>query len=175
MKVKYIGFGGYMEVPCYQDENGKIYFDENNGRNGLNLYTGAYMDCGEICGEPCNRVTEPVECENPFVRSPKEREYMLLNRLQLDCKYYINCAGKCRSSNLWADIDTIIKEMENIMDSFTEEEKPEWLTDPEFEELKKKVKEVQREYAKMYMGLQHKVEEIEKKKHEKFIKEMELT
>lgn len=129
MKVKYIGFGGYMEVPCYQDENGKIYFDENNGRNGLNLYTGAYMDCGEICGEPCNRVTEPVECENPFVRSPKEREYMLLNRLQLDCKYYINCAGKCRSSSLWSDIDTIIKEMENIMDSFIEEEKPEWLTD----------------------------------------------
>lgn len=31
-----------------------------------------------------------------------------------------------------------------------------------------------REYAKIYMGLQHKVEEIEKKKHEKFIKEMEL-
>lgn len=87
MKVKYIGFGGYMEVPCYQDENGKIYFDENNGHNGLNLYTGAYMDCGEICGEPCSRVTEPVECENPFVRSSKEREYMLLNRLQLDCKY----------------------------------------------------------------------------------------
>lgn len=98
MKVEYIGFGGYMEVPCYQDENGKIYFDENNGRNGLDLYTGAYMDCGEICGEPCSRVTEPVECENPFVRNLKEREYMLLNRLQLDCKYYINCAGKCRSS-----------------------------------------------------------------------------
>lgn len=65
MKVEYIGFGGYMEVPCYQDENGKIYFDENNGRNGLDLYTGAYMDCGEICGEPCSRVTEPVECEKP--------------------------------------------------------------------------------------------------------------
>lgn len=41
MKVKYVGFGGYMEVPCYEDENGKLYFDENNGRNGLNLYTGA--------------------------------------------------------------------------------------------------------------------------------------
>ena len=107
MKVKYIGFGGYMEVPCYQDENGKIYFDENNGRNGLNLYTGAYMDCGEICGEPCSRVTEPVECENPFVRSPKEREYMLLNRLQLDCKYYINCAGKCRSSSLWSEKESL--------------------------------------------------------------------
>ena len=138
MKVKYIGFGGYMEVPCYQDENGKIYFDENNGRNGLDLYTGAYMDCGEICGEPCSRVTEPVECENPFVRSPKEREYMLLNRLQLDCKYYINCAGKCRSSSLWADIDTIIKEMENIM---------EWLTDADFEALKSEIKEIQEHEA----------------------------
>lgn len=67
---------------------------------------------------------------------------MLLNRLQLDCKYYINCAGKCRSSSLWADIDTIIKEMENIMDSFTEEEKPEWLTDADFEALKKEIKEI---------------------------------
>lgn len=55
-------------------------------------------------------------------------------------KYYINCAGKCRSSSLWADIDTIIKEMENIMDSFTEEEKPEWLTDADFEALKNEIK-----------------------------------
>lgn len=94
-----------------------------------------------------NRVTEPVECENPFVRSPKEREYMLLNRLQLDCKYYINCAGKCRSSSLWSDIDTIIKEMENIMDSFTEEEKPEWLTDADFEALKNEIKEIQEHEA----------------------------
>lgn len=71
MKVKYIGFGGYMEVPCYQDENGKIY----------------------------------------------------------------------------ADIDTIIKEMENIMDSFTEEEKPEWLTDADFEALKSEIKEIQEHEA----------------------------
>lgn len=107
-------------------------------------YLPAY---NETIIEPCNRVTEPVECENPFVRSSKEREYMLLNRLQLDCKYYINCAGKCRSSSLWADIDTIIKEMENIMDSFTEEEKPEWLTDADFEALKNEIKEIQEHEA----------------------------
>lgn len=46
MKVKFVGFGGYMEVPCYEDENGKLYFDENNGRNGLDLYTGAYKKNG---------------------------------------------------------------------------------------------------------------------------------
>ena len=44
LDVKYAGFGGYMEVPCYEDENGKLYFDENNGIGGLNLYTGAYRD-----------------------------------------------------------------------------------------------------------------------------------
>lgn len=25
LDVKYAGFGGYMEVPCYEDENGKLY------------------------------------------------------------------------------------------------------------------------------------------------------
>lgn len=43
LNVKYAGFGGYMEVPCYEDEKGKLYFDENNGVGGLNLYTGAYI------------------------------------------------------------------------------------------------------------------------------------
>ena len=32
-----------------------------------------------------------------------------------------------------------------------------------------------KEYAKMYMGLQNKVEQIEERKREKFIKEMELA
>ena len=27
MKVNYIGFGGTGNYPCYEDENGKIYFD----------------------------------------------------------------------------------------------------------------------------------------------------
>ena len=44
LNVRYTGFGGYMEVPCYEDEKGKLYFDENNGIGGLNLYTGAYRD-----------------------------------------------------------------------------------------------------------------------------------
>ena len=25
MRVKFVGFGGYMEVPCYEDENGKLW------------------------------------------------------------------------------------------------------------------------------------------------------
>ena len=32
-----------------------------------------------------------------------------------------------------------------------------------------------KEYVKMYMGLQNKVEQIEERRHEKFMKEMELV
>lgn len=74
---------------------------------------------------------------------------MLLSRLQGDCKYYINCNG-CSKNNLWSDIDTILNEMESILKSFQPEDKPEWLTDSEFEELKKKVREVQREYETVH-------------------------
>ena len=54
LTVKFVGFGGgFMEYPCYKDENEKLYFDINDGKNGLDLYTGAYMDeFGDICGEP---------------------------------------------------------------------------------------------------------------------------
>mgnify|MGYP006928572716 CR=1 FL=1 len=143
MRVKFIGFGGgFMEYPCYEDEKGKLYFDINDGRGGLSLHTGAYRDeCDEIDGEPCNRITEEIECENPFVRSPRERDYMLLSRLQMDCEYYINHPG-CNKNSLWSDIDTILNEMETILNSFTEDEKPEWLTDQQFTELKNKIKEV---------------------------------
>lgn len=150
MKVKYIGKGGFLDTPVYEDENGKLYFDENNGYGELSLYTGAYRDeYGEIWGEPCNIVKEPVECENPYKVHPRCGDYMLLSRLQSDCKYYINCNG-CSKNNLWSDINTILNEMENILKSFQPEDKPEWLTDPEFEELKKKVREVQREYETVH-------------------------
>lgn len=75
MKVKYIGFGGgYMEYPCYEDENGKIYFDLNDGRGELVLFTGAYRhpEDGDICGEPNVEVADSVECDKPFTRHPME-------------------------------------------------------------------------------------------------------
>lgn len=49
MNVTYIGFGGTMDVPCYKDEKGNLYFDVNDGKNGLNLYSGACLTSyGEI-------------------------------------------------------------------------------------------------------------------------------
>ena len=137
MKVQFAGFGGAFDIPCYTDEKGNMYFDENNGMGKLDLYTGAWMDpdCGEICGEPGCPVTELVECEEPFKRHPMEFSYQLLSRLKSDCKYFISRKGQCAKTSLWSDISTILSEMSRILNSFSEEEKPEWLTDTEFASL----------------------------------------
>lgn len=29
--VTYVGRGGVFDTPCYMDQNGRYYFDENNG------------------------------------------------------------------------------------------------------------------------------------------------
>lgn len=143
MKVKYIGFGGTMEVPCYEDENGDIYFDEGNGRNRLCLYTGAYKtEWGEICGEPYEQVTESVECEKPFIRNPREFDYMLLSRMKADCDYFLR-NGNAYENDLWSgSVESICDEMEKIWNSFTDNEKPEWLTMEQIKEYRREMMEV---------------------------------
>jgi hypothetical protein len=142
LKVKYVGFGGILGVPCYEDEDGRLYFDENNGNGTLCLYTGAYRhpQDHDICGEPDELVTKPIECEEPYVQNPRKLDYQLLARLKADCEYFIRRKGRCRTTSLWADIDTIIAKMEDIYASFPEEDRPLWLTPEAFEKLKKQVK-----------------------------------
>lgn len=143
MKVRYVGFGGYAYVPCYEDENGKLYFDENDGHNGLALYTGAYRDeCDEICGEPYSLVTGEIECENPFIRHPRESDYMLLGRMKSDCEYFLG-NGSGYEGHLWGgNVGTICNEMERIWSSFADEEKPEWLTMEQIKEYRTKMTKV---------------------------------
>ena len=139
MKVKYIGFGGgYMEYPCYEDENGKIYFDLNDGRNGLNLYTGAWRDedCDEICGEPNKRVTEPVECDEPFVRHVREFDYMMLSRYQSDCDYFLGYGYGYEGHLYFKEVNKHCDEMKKLYDSFSDEDKPEWLTAEQIEQYR---------------------------------------
>lgn len=129
MKVKFVGFGGYMEVPCYEDENGKLYFDENNGRNGLCLYTGAWRDeCDEICGEPNRMVTEQVKCDEPFVRHLREHDYMMLSRLQSDCDYFLGYGNGYEGHLYYKDVHEHCNEMEKLYKSFSDSDKPEWIT-----------------------------------------------
>ena len=145
MKVKYVGFGGYMETPCYEDENGKLYFDENNGRNGLNLYTGAYRtEWGEICGEPNRRVEESVECDDPFVRHPREFDYMMLSRYKSDCDYFLGYGNGYEGHLYFKEVNEHCNEMKKLYESFADEDKPKWLTAEQIEEYRMKMIEARR-------------------------------
>ena len=59
-------------------------------------------------------------------KDPYQFEYMLLNRLQMDCEYFLG-NGKGFHGHLWAGnpVDQIakMKELHNLLP-----EKPEWLT-----------------------------------------------
>lgn len=54
--------------------------------------------------------------------------YMMLSRLQLDCKYYLGY-GNRNKKHLWADtVEEHIAYMKELYNGFSEDEKPEWIT-----------------------------------------------
>lgn len=141
IKVKFVCFGGAMEYPCYEDEAGKLYFDGGYGRScSLQLYNGAYRnECGEICGEPYSRVTDEVLCAEPFRKNQKEADYMLLDRLKSDCEYFLGYGNRCSKNLYYKDVDTHCNEMMRLYDSFSDAEKPEWITRAQIEECRIKM------------------------------------
>lgn len=144
MKVKFVGFGGLGEYPCYEDEKGKVYFDTNNGRNGLCLCTGAWREkeSGSICGEPYGPVSEEVECEEPFVRHHREFDYMMLGRLQADCDYFLGYGNGYEGHLYYKDVNSHCDEMKKLYESFAASDKPEWLTLEKIEGYREQMTEV---------------------------------
>lgn len=60
--------------------------------------------------------------------SGRESDYMLLDRLRQDCDYYLG-NGNRHTKHLWAgDEKKQIEKMIELYNSFTEEEKPEWIS-----------------------------------------------
>lgn len=58
----------------------------------------------------------------------KTFEYMLLGRLQSDCKYYLGYGNRCKNC-LWSGNEKDqIKKMKEIYNNLPEDGKPEWLT-----------------------------------------------
>lgn len=60
--------------------------------------------------------------------------YMLLNRLQLDCDYYLGNGDRC-TRQLWAGNEQAqIDKMRELWDSFADDAKPQWLSMEEINE-----------------------------------------
>lgn len=137
--VTYVGRGGVFDTPCYMDQNGRYYFDENNGYGTLDLYTGAWKDeeCGEICGEPEYQVNCPVICEQPFVRSAYEHEYRMLSRWKMDCEYFLGAGNGFEPHLYFGSVEKICDAMEETWNKLPVDEKPEWLTMEQIQEYRK--------------------------------------
>lgn len=55
-------------------------------------------------------------------------KYMLLSRLESDCKYFIN-TGKTNIKALWSgNVKDHIEDMTALYNSFSDDNKPEWIT-----------------------------------------------
>lgn len=75
-----------------------------------------------------------------------EYNYMLLDRLKQDCEYFLGNGNGNAEHSLWAkDIDEQIAKMKELYNSFTDEEKPEWITMEDINNYEKEMKEYNKE------------------------------
>lgn len=72
-----------------------------------------------------------------------EYKYMLLDRLKQDCEYFLGNGNGNEENSLWAkNIDEQIAKMKELYNSFTDEEKPEWITMQDINNYEKEMKEL---------------------------------
>ena len=78
---------------------------------------------------------------NDLLKYDERFRYMLLGRMQEDCKYYLGYGGRCKKY-LWAnDVDLQIYLMRILLDSFAEEKKPEWIRKEDIDEYERLMKD----------------------------------
>lgn len=107
-------------------ENGILWKDLTLGSEKPELYSCQ----NSFDGEPDCPIKSDLEIhfKNQYEEEPNKFNYMMLSRLQSDCKYYLGF-GNRNAKNLWAGNEQKqIDEMKKLYNSFPEDAKPEWLT-----------------------------------------------
>ena len=127
--------------------------------SGAKILKDSYAD-GEIATMEVNAVEHggmmPEEAEliktadmQDLLNHDDTFRYQLLDRLRLDCKYYLGY-GDRYDKHLWAgSVEKQIEAMKTLWNSFTEENKPEWLT---LEEIEQYEKEMHTDYSHAVMN-----------------------
>ena len=149
MKLERIGENCWGHIVYKDKKSGKFYLDINNGKyDELDL-----RDChpsDDPDGEPGWPVKKPFEIVNPITDREKrekefEFEYMLLSRLDSDCRGFLS-EGDCRfhnERNIWGTtIESHIAKMKELWQRFPEDLKPEWCSWEQILDYEKKMCEV---------------------------------
>ena len=157
MLFNYIGQSLY-DYPTYQDTNGKIWFDINNGKGTVSLYISS---TGDENGEPLRHISEVypdeevIQFNTKYEENPQKLKYQLLSRYLSDCKYFLG-NGRGDEKQLYFEsvskhIDEI-KKLYNTLSSRTEW-KPEWITLEEINDIEKEMIFVKQEtMAKKFLN-----------------------
>lgn len=86
-----------------------------------------------------NTVKESIDTSE-YTHKDIEFKYRLLSRLQQDCKYFLG-NGNGTEKHLWAgNVDGQIKMMKDLYNSFSDNQKPEWISMEEIEGYEKEMK-----------------------------------
>lgn len=126
-------------MPVYQDQFGHLWKEVNLGEQEQPcLYS---VSGNSIDGEPNMPITQEftIQTKKEFVSRKEHFQYQMLYRLKSDCEYYLGY-GYRNPNCLWAKTeDGQIEEMKKIWNSFSDDEKPEWLTWKQIEKYERDI------------------------------------
>ena len=129
-----------MDGGLYQDEKGRYYCDNFN-----ELKEDGTIEVYQL--SPNNEPDgEPNYCVKAFLSNPpSEREkrealyrhdYMMLDRMRMDCEYYTSVEAFNRSH--CSTIEDTIKRMKELWNKFPADLKPQWISLEQIEEYERK-------------------------------------
>lgn len=150
IEMNYIGHSAY-DYPSYKDNNGKIWLDINYGsaHGEIDLYSSSSNDLEGEPNNPIDNVYPDTEIKfgKIFRENPRKLDYMLLSRYKRDCDYFLSCGNGYEGHLYFHTVEKQIAEMKKLYNSFSEDEKPQWLTmvqiDKYHEDMKAKLIEVE--------------------------------
>lgn len=125
--LTYIG-EDFWSQPVYRDQFNHLWKDTELGDSAQPcLYAVISNDIDDDPGMPIQQdfIIQPIG--NPISKE-KRAQYQMLSRLKSDCDYYLGF-GYRNPGRLWAGNEkNQIEEMKALWLSFSETEKPEWMT-----------------------------------------------
>lgn len=140
---KYEENGNYY----YEDENENLYCENGN----KNVGEVCLMYCTKEYGEPIcevenlekyELVNNPKDVPNYEKKEANKYNYMMLDRLRMDCDYFLGNGNGFAGHLYYKDVDKHIEEMKKIYNSFSEEEKPEWINLKDIDNYKTQMNEM---------------------------------
>lgn len=129
------------KIKTFEEED-----DAESFANALSMMEN--NETNKVVEQKTNKLFTSInEFKQHLLSEGKEFEYMLLSRLQMDCKYFLG-NGNGNERNLWADnVNDHIEKMKELYNSV--DPKPEWISMEDIEDfeikMNDKLEEVQNE------------------------------